>query len=327
MKDLIAKFSKQLIEAVAIGEGAQLTPSNVPIKNVMITGLGGSGIGGTIVSEIAANQSPVPILVNKDYFLPKFISEESLVIVSSYSGNTEETVNAMEIAMNCNAKIVCITSGGKILEMAKVHQIDHIVLPPGMPPRSCLGYSFTQLLFVLNHLGLIGSDFKQQLNNAISLIDLEEKNINIYAQELAKKLMNKVPIIYCTAGNEGVAIRFRQQINENSKMLCWHHVIPEMNHNELVGWTQKNEQWAVVFLRNDNDYERTQKRIEINKEVISKYCNNITEIYSKGHSIIERTIYMIHLCDWVSWYLSDLRKVDATEVNVINYLKSTLAGN
>jgi glucose/mannose-6-phosphate isomerase len=325
MKDLIENFSNQLSEAIAIGKASKLTFSELPIKNVIITGLGGSGIGGTIISEIAANQSPVPVVINKDYFLPEFVNEETLVIVSSYSGNTEETLCAMEIAIKRGAKIVCITSGGKVLEVAQDKGIDHIVVPGGMPPRSCLGYSFTQLLFIFNFFGLINDEFKTDLPKAIDLINKDEANMQSDAQKIAKKLVNKIPIIYSVANYEGVAIRLRQQINENAKMLCWHHVIPEMNHNELVGWTEKSDQWAVLILRSNNDYERTQKRIEINKEVIKKYADSITEIYSKGESVIERSIYLIHLGDWISWYLSELRDVDATEVNVINYLKSTLA--
>ena len=327
MKELIEKFSNQLKEAITIGEGAKLSKSSSKISNVMITGLGGSGIGGTIVSEIASETSSVPINVNKDYFLPKYVNHETLLIVSSYSGNTEETLNAFEIALKRKAKIVCITSGGKILDLAKETNTDYILLPGGMPPRSCLGYSLTQLFFVFNFFGLIKDDFKPQLKAAIDLLDKDENRIRTDAETIARKLINHTPIIYSTANNEGIAVRFRQQINENSKMLCWHHVIPEMNHNELVGWTVKNDNLAVIFLRNDNDYSRTQKRIEINKEVISKYTDNITEIYSKGNSVIEKTIYMIHLCDWISMYLAEIKNIDATEVNVINYLKNTLAGS
>jgi glucose/mannose-6-phosphate isomerase len=327
MKELIENFSTQLKEAIKIGESADLTKTNSSIRNVMITGLGGSGIGGTIISEIAENQSSVPVNVNKDYFLPEYVNHETLVIVSSYSGNTEETLNAFEVALERKAKIVCITSGGKILALAKETNTNHIIVPGGMPPRACLGYSLTQLLFIFNFFGLIKDNFKSDLKAAIDLLDKEENQIKKLAEEIAHKLVNKTPIIYSPANYEGIAIRLRQQINENAKMLCLHHVIPEMNHNELVGWTEKNNNWAVLFLRNDNDYERTQKRIEINKEVISKYTDTIIEIYSKGNSVIERTIYMIHLSDWISMYLAEIRNVDATEINVINYLKSTLAGS
>jgi glucose/mannose-6-phosphate isomerase len=114
MKTLIENFSKQLREAIAIGQKAEIKNPESEIRNILITGLGGSGIGGTIVSEIVSGECPVPITVNKDYFIPAFVNENSLVIVSSYSGNTEETIQAMQAALKAKAKIVCVTSGGKI---------------------------------------------------------------------------------------------------------------------------------------------------------------------------------------------------------------------
>ena len=142
---------------------------------------------------------------------------------------------------------------------------------------------------------------------------------------MAEKLYGKTPIIYVANGFEGVAIRFRQQINENSKMLCWHHVVPEMNHNELLGWRTNTDDLAVVYFRNKSDFERNQIRIDINKKVISKFTNNITEIWSKGDSQIENTLYHIHLGDWTSWYLSEMNNVDAIEIDVINFLKTELS--
>ena len=133
------------------------------------------------------------------------------------------------------------------------------------------------------------------------------------------------PIVYAAADFEGVAVRFRQQINENGKMLCWHHVIPEMNHNELVGWRKKDPNQAVVLLRNTTDYKRTQMRMEINKEVFKKYTKTIIEIHSKGKSYLERAFYLIHLTDFVSVDLAELNKLDPTEVKVIDYLKGALA--
>jgi glucose/mannose-6-phosphate isomerase len=126
-------------------------------------------------------------------------------------------------------------------------------------------------------------------------------------------------------GFEGVATRFRQQINENSKMLCWHHVIPEMNHNELLGWRTNVNNLAVVFFRNKLDFKRNGMRIDINKKVLSKYTQNITEVWSKGESLIEASLYHINLGDWVSWYLSEINNVDAIEIDVINFLKNELA--
>ena len=144
------------------------------------------------------------------------------------------------------------------------------------------------------------------------------------AMDLAKKIYKQTPVIYVANGFEGVAVRFRQQINENSKMLCWHHVVPEMNHNELLGWRTNVDDLAVVYFRNKCDYERNQIRMDINKKVISEYTNNISEIWSKGDSVIENSLYHINLGDWVSWYLSEMNNVDAIEIDVINFLKGEL---
>ncbi|MEO8085479.1 MAG: bifunctional phosphoglucose/phosphomannose isomerase [Bacteroidota bacterium] len=325
MKQLVQRFPEQLKEALAIGNRYQPQPSNHQIQSVLITGLGGSGIGGTIVGEIVSGECPVPVTVNKDYFLPAFVNSNSLVIVCSYSGNTEETLYAMEEAIRRNAKIVCITSGGKVEELAKQHNFDLILIPSGMPPRSCLGYSLTQLFFILNKQKLINDDFIGQLESAIGLITKEEAAIKEEAHVITDFLFRKTPVIYAVDGYNGVATRVRQQINENSKVLCWHHIIPEMNHNELVGWAGGSDQIAVLLLRNKSDFSRSQARIEINKKVFSKYTPHIYELWSKGNSRLEQSIYLINVTDWVSCYLADKKSVDASEINVINELKGALS--
>jgi glucose/mannose-6-phosphate isomerase len=325
MKQLVDDFPNQLKEALTIGEGFQpKTPNNKP-QAVLITGLGGSGIGGTIVSEIVAGECPVPITVNKDYFLPAFVSTNTLVIVCSYSGNTEETLFAMEEAIKRKSTIVCITSGGKVSELAKKHGLDLILIPPGMPPRACLGYSLTQLFFILHKSKLIGDAFKSQLQSSIELIKKNEQEMRKEAMEVADFLYQKTPVIYAVDGYNGLATRVRQQFNENSKILCWHHVIPEMNHNELVGWAGGSEKLAVLILRNESDFSRSQARIEINKKVFHKYTPHVYELWSKGNSMLEQSIYLVHLTDWVSCFLADKNSVDASEIDVINDLKGALA--
>lgn len=324
MKELIASFTAQLRQAMEIGGKAVFSKPKHEIRNVLITGLGGSGIGGSIVAQLVEREICVPITVNKDYFIPSFVGPSTLVIVSSYSGNTEETISAMEFCMSKGATIVCVTSGGKILEMARSAGYDHIIIPGGMPPRACLAYSFTQILFVLNGFSFISDAFKVDLEAAIHMLDHEEEHICAESYYLAEKLHRKTPVIYSQADFEGVCIRFRQQINENSKMLCWHHVLPEMNHNELVGWTTPNDKIAAVFFRNETDFSRTVARMELTKEIISKYTPNIFEVYSKGKTQLQRYLYLIHFGDWVSWYLSEIKNIDATEVKVIDYLKGEL---
>lgn len=327
MDDLIQGFTAQLKRAIEIGEGAKIGKNKFPIRNVLISGLGGSGIGGTILSNVLRDDVAVPIIVNKEYQIPAFVNENSLVIISSYSGNTEETLSALMQAFKKSAQIVCITSGGLVQEYAETNDIDYVLIDGGAPPRSAFGQSFVQLLYIMFHLGLLEDGFKQYLQDSITLLDNEEEEIKKQAKEIAQKLNGKIPVIYSDAKFEGVSIRFRQQINENSKMLCWHHVVPEMNHNELVGWREKNEKIAVVFLRNNKDFERNQERMEFTKEVVSQYTNEVVEIYSKGDYDLVRSMYLIHLTDWVSYYLAEIKGVDAVEVDVISKLKNKLAEN
>lgn len=325
MEELIAGFSSQMKEALAIGKGAKLTKMDAPVRNVLICGLGGSGIGGSIVSELVFDEATVPVSVTKGYFIPAYVNENTLVIISSYSGDTEETVNALTLSLEKGAKAVCVTSGGKIAATAKEKNLDHIILPGGMPPRACLGYSLTQLFFILNHHGIIGNGFEKSFENAIALLDNEEADIRAKAREVASKIAGKLPVIYTTTYNEGLAIRLRQQLNENSKILCWHHVFPELNHNELVGWTQKHDELAVIILRDPSEYNRNESRIAISKEVFVKYTSTIIDVYAKGSSKIEKAFYLIHLGDWISSFLANSRGIDAVEVSVINHLKSQLS--
>ncbi len=325
MKDLVEKFPNQLLEAIRIGEAAKLTSSKKKISNVLISGLGGSGIGGTIVSELTALELPVPITVSKGYFIPKFVNENTLVIISSYSGNTEETVNCLNLALKRRAKIVCVTSGGKIADIARKKNLDLVLIPGGMPPRACLGFSLTQLLFILGFHKLISKKFRSSLKAAAELLVAEKENIISEARKAADRIYGKTPIVYATTYYEGAAVRFRQQLNENAKMLCGHHAIPEMNHNELVGWASGSEKVSVVIFRDKDEFEQNNRRIEINKEIIGKYTPHITEIWSRGRSNIEKAIYFIHVGDWASVFLAEMKHIDANEVRVIDFLKTELA--
>ncbi len=325
MKELVLNFPTQLHEALIIGQNYRFISPVKDFSNVVLTGLGGSGIGGSIVQNYVFDKVSIPFIVNKDYSLPKFVNSRSLVIVSSYSGNTEETISAMQQAIKARATIVCITSGGKIAEIAKKKKLDCILLPAGMPPRSCIGYSMTQVLFTFSHFGLIQDDLSKTIKASIKLLKADEKDIQSKARAIARKLYGKLPVIYSSSAFEGVAARVQQQLNENSKMLCWHNVIPEMNHNELVGWRDKDASKAVVFLKDAEDAERVRIRFQIIKQIIKKYTPNIIEINSKGKSYWEKVFYFIHLTDWVSVMLAELRKQDATEVRVIDFLKKELS--
>jgi glucose/mannose-6-phosphate isomerase len=325
MKNLVAEFSAQLKKAIEIGEAASLNKHSSVLHNIVIAGLGGSGIGGSILCELVAQDSSLPITVCKGYFIPSYVDVHTLFIACSYSGNTEETLHTLEQALNKKAKVVCVTSGGQLAEIAGKKGLDCILVPGGFPPRACLGYSLTQLFFILSFFSIIPDDFKKDLQASIRLLDHEEEDLKALALKISAQLENKLPVIYSTTYNEAIAIRFRQQLNENAKLLCWHQVIPEMNHNELVGWREKNDKLAVVFLLDHDEFQRNITRLEINKSVIKKYTTSLIEIYSKGKSKIEKALYHIHLGDWISCYLAEKRGYDANEINVINSLKDQLA--
>lgn len=325
MNEYIDDFSNHLREAIEIANNTSLTSCTKEIRNVLICGLGGSGIGGTIVSDIISPKVNIPITSTKDYSVPNFVNEHTLVIANSYSGNTEETLYALEKCQAKGAEIAVITSGGKLKVIADKNKYNKIIIPGNQPPRAMFGYAFTELFFMLHHYRIIDDSFKTDFDKAIKLIDSEKADIQKQAISLAKKMHKQTPVIYVANGFEGVAVRFRQQLNENSKMLCWHHVVPEMNHNELLGWRTNINDLAVVYFRNKSDYNRNQIRMDINKKVISKFTENITQIWSKGDSLIENSLYHINLGDWVSWYLSVMNNVDAIEIDVIDFLKGELA--
>ncbi len=325
MENLIKRFPKQLDEAMAIGRSSEIRPVKIDIKNILVCGMGGSGIGGNFVSELLANELKIPMQVNKNYVIPAWVNQHTLLLISSYSGNTEETIQAAESAINLGAHLVGISSNGKLAELASRFDFDMIKLPGGMPPRACLGYSFVQQLYILHKLGLISQNFEALLKSAINLLDMEQDNIMEQAKTFSKKIADKLPVIYTDARMESVAVRFRQQLNENAKMLCWHHVIPEMNHNELVGWRTENQNLALILLRNEDDLSRIQQRMDFTKKVAQKFTKHVFELNSKGNNLYEQSLYLIHLIDWISLFVSRKRKVDETEVEVIDRLKNTLA--
>jgi len=324
MKALVDSFPEQLIKAKEIADKAIISPSS-KIQNIIVTGLGGSGIGGTILNELVSDSCQVPIIINKDYFLPSFANQNTLLIVSSYSGNTEETVQVMMDAIAKKVQIVCVTSGGKVLELAKQHHFEFIEIPGGKPPRSCIGYSLVQLIKILISKGFANADLMKNLDASIKLLTVEKNSIKTEAQSLAHKLLHQLTVIYSLGSCEGVSVRFRQQINENSKALCWHHVFPEMNHNELVGWTEENKNLTVLTFHTTFDYKRTVKRYEVCKPIFEKYAREVLDVYAKGESKLEQFLYLINLGDWISCFIADLKAIDPVEVNVINHLKNELA--
>jgi glucose/mannose-6-phosphate isomerase len=325
MRALIQAFPSQLREATVIGQQlAKRTPAQ-PITSAWLIGLGGSAFGGEIVRNYTADLLPVPFTILRGYTVPVAVGKSALVIVSSYSGNTEETLDAAEAARLRGAQIICITSGGKLAAWATEHNFTVLLVPGGNPPRSACGYSIVLQLHILASFGLIPSP-EQPIQEAIDLLDHFDGMPA--AGGLAKSLMGNIGIIYSSDANDAVAIRLRQQINENSKRLCWHNVIPEMNHNELVGWEGPQfvlDRAAVLLLRSHYEHPRVATRFGINEGIISQKTDNIIHAWPPKVGRLAELLYMLHLSDWVSVLLAENEGVDPTPVNVIDHLKSELA--
>jgi glucose/mannose-6-phosphate isomerase len=204
----------------------------------VVVGLGGSGIGADLVQALCADKLKLPFSVCKHYQLPAYIDAHSLVIASSFSGNTEETLAAVAVAVERKATVFCITSGGKLAEFAQQNGLFTVLLPvEAACPRAHLGYSCINLLFILQKIGLLeGWDLKGQLTRSFEALHQKQDLIREKADQLAADLVEKVPFLYADSLIEPLLIRFKQQINENAKQLCHTAVFPEMNHNELVGW-------------------------------------------------------------------------------------------
>jgi glucose/mannose-6-phosphate isomerase len=326
MKQFVDAFDEQLLDAVDRIKNLKKVKVSEPINHIVICGLGGSGIGGSLVKDFFThNKVKMPVTVCKDYAMPVWVNKNTLVIACSYSGNTEETLESVAIAQKQGAQMVCITSGGKLTTWAKAKKHQIVELPTGFPPRASYAYGCSALLAVCHAYGFINKNFITEIYKAASLVVEQQKNIDKWANAVAKKIHGKIPFIYAASDNEAVAVRLRQQLNENGKVLCSHNVIPEMNHNELVGWASKEPTVAVLILRMPSDHKRTQARMQLNSVVMKKYCSNIIEMQSMGDTFLERALYLVHLGDKLSVALAAVRNVDATEVKVIDKLKADLS--
>jgi glucose/mannose-6-phosphate isomerase len=334
MSTWIAGFPEQIKQAFRIGKNAKVNLKLKGVQNILLTGLGGSAIGGDLLRSYLAEELKIPFVVNRHYVLPEFVGRSTLVIVSSYSGNTEETISAYKDAIKRKAKILCISTGGEVARMAKKFKHPWIQIPPGLSPRAALGYSFFPLLVSLSKLGLIKSkdkDIKEtvRLLESKAVIFSNPESAENMPLKLAVMLKNKLPIIYSPAEHlDTVNIRWRGQLAENAKQLSSGHVLPEMNHNELVGWkvlTDLMKQMHVVFLKDTGTHRRVALREEITKNIVSQYAGGVTEVESEGKSLLARMFSLIHYGDWVSLYLAILNNEDPEPVAVIDFLKSELA--
>lgn len=325
MDKLIAAFPDNIKESLEIASKFTFKAPKNTIQNILICGMGGSGIGGKLISQWLQDELNIPVQLVQDYTFPSYVNEHTLVIGSSYSGDTEETLFCVEKALEVGAHIIGICSGGKLASFCKTNDLDYVLVPGGNPPRTALAFSLGQLINILVQLRFVSSSHLESFKKSADLLNTNETEIKTEAHKLAAFLKDIFVMIYSSSNYEAVAIRARQQFNENGKILCCHHTIPEMNHNELVGWGLGTNKYGALFLVTDDWHERNKTRLQFSIDVIKSKTENVYLLHAKGEDIIQRSLYLIHLVDWASFYLSELNHVDATEINVINNLKGQLS--
>jgi glucose/mannose-6-phosphate isomerase len=333
MRTILERFPDQVQDAAHASSDLSLAPAN-DICSIVVTGLGGSAIGGDLVRSIAGRHIRKPYIVNRDYDLPPFVDASTVVFACSYSGNTEETLSAYNQAKVAEATVVCITSGGELEVRAKEDGYPVLQLPGGLPPRAALGHSLFMLLGAMQTLQLI-PDMADSIEETIGLLvalrgkyGLQCAQSGNPAKRIAQSLHGKIVAIYGSGAIlDAAAFRWRSQIEENAKNLAFHHILPEMNHNELVGWMCPEEalrQVGVLLLRDRGDHPQVQRRFELTREIISGKAGAVHEVWSEGESLLARVMSLIYLGDFVSLYLSFLNDVDPTPVRVIDFIKSKL---
>jgi glucose/mannose-6-phosphate isomerase len=333
---VICNFPDQISEAVANVNKIKIESiKSNEINNVIITGLGGSAIGGDLVRTYLKNKIGIPIVVNRDYILPEFVSEKTLVLVSSYSGNTEETISAYKDAIKKKAHVICITNGGEIKRIAQENNHQVINVPSGYQPRMALGFMFFNLLYVFIKLGFINEPL-DEIEKLIANLKQKQKIYSKFDNEnssikLAESFKNKFLYIYSSPDLESVGIRWRGQLAENSKVIASTHYFPELNHNEIVAWTDNGglaeflKKSIVIYLKDPDDFIRVKYRLEITKEVMKKYSAGQYEFQGEGETFLIRMFDLLYLIDWISYYLSLLNNVDPAEIKNIDFLKKQLS--
>ncbi len=299
---------------------------------ILVLGMGGSAIGADLAAGIAGDRLKKPVLVNRTYDLPAWVNRNTLVLVCSYSGNTEETLSAAGQAARRGARIAVITSGGRLAGWARRRGFPLLRIPQGLPPRSAVGTMTFVPLGLMVRLGWIPRSALpveracRGLNRFIrSSLGPEARTAANPAKKLAMKLVNRLPVLYGAAGGwEGIAYRWRTQLEENSKTLAFHHIYPEATHNEISGWVQPKgmmKNTTALFLTDPAMHPRILRRMEFGRRVVLGEGAQAEKVSVPGPTVLERMLRMIALGDFVSVYLGVLYRIDPTPVVRVEALK------
>ncbi|MCK5402747.1 bifunctional phosphoglucose/phosphomannose isomerase [Candidatus Bathyarchaeota archaeon] len=304
-------------------------------KKILVVGMGGSAIGGDLLKDWLRETLSIPIDVCREYNLPAYADEETLVLVSSYSGNTEETLSMFLEALEKRCMTLSITSNGSLLDFNETLDLPFVKLPTGYPPRSAVPYLFFPLVTSLKKLGIL-SGVDDEIRETITVLKQVREEIkpeNPALQNISKQIANgvqgSIPFICGSGFYRSIALRIKTQFNENGKTPAKSETFPELNHNETVGWTGLREltkNFSVILIRDTQETLEISTRIDVTRKLVfDSGAKNVLEIYARGIAKLARLFSVMYIGDFASVYLGVLYGLDPTPVKIIDELKLQLS--
>jgi glucose/mannose-6-phosphate isomerase len=321
--DQYKKLYDDIKHAYLAGDGLPLPESVPEFDHIFVLGMGGSSISGAFLQQYLHElQIKVPLTVVQNYVLPPYVTERSLVLAISYSGNTEETVSAFRQALKITKFCYAFTTGGKIEEVCQIGRYPFLKIPKGYQPRTAaLSHLFFSVLRVLERLTIIPP---QGETIARMLKSLEKTDFPAIGSQLSEKIMYAIPIFYASDKYWPVAYRAKTQINEHAKIHAFWHKYPELNHNELNGYQNVLATYHIVAFRFDDDHRRTQKRMDLTKEIAKKSGVSTTEIKLTGESFLTKLFSAVLIGDYLAYYAALRYKTDPSPVTIIENFKKDM---
>jgi len=334
MRARIAELPQQCAAAWRLAQELCLPAAYRRARQVVVAGMGGSAIGGALLNGLVADDCPAPLLSVRGYDLPAHVGADSLVVASSYSGNTEETLSVFDQAVDRGCMVLAMTTGGKLAERAEKLDLPVLRFAYRSAPRAALGYSFILLLGLLSHLGLL-RDYSAAVDEAIAVLETWQQELapkmptkRNPAKQLALRLVDRLPVVYGAGFLGPVAQRWKGQFNENSKCWAFWEELPEIHHNAVLGYGMPDdvrEEITVLMLRSPLDHPRVQARWEATEELLRQARVAQDTVWGRGESALAQMLSLIHCGDYTSLYLAVLNGVDPTAMAPIEQLKRRLA--
>jgi glucose/mannose-6-phosphate isomerase len=326
MLDDVLNQSHQLEDALWRVESAGIAPTDTRM-GLVVCGMGGSAIGGDLARGAIGDRARRPLITSRDYVPPSWVSEDTLVLCSSYSGETEETLAAYDAAGERGVPRVVMTTGGRLAEAARADGVPVIGVPSGMQPRAAVAYMTVGALEVAALAG-VSDSLREEVEEASQLLrDLAEEwgpdgDPGSEPKALASALRGQVPVVYGAELTAPVSVRWRSQLNENAETAAFDGVLPEMDHNEICGWGQPT--FTAIFLEDGEQHSRIKKRIELTADVVAAAGSPVERVHTRGQTRTARVLSLVLLGDLVSLYLAVLNQVDPSPVARIEDFKQRL---